>query len=212
MVGRMRGDQLELEYLAAAVRRLAGLTDKDVQPLATKIAVRLLGEDGIVLDRELRGPAYLRMREDGGYQIVVRAGLPDVRFAIAHELGHYAIREIAQAELDGVAEEHAANFLAAAILAPPHMIRRVHSFYGERLRTIACTFGLSQTSTVLRIAEVIGDERAVVTRTGNVLARGDTWATVPVLDYARGRTKWCGLAKAKLRGGIDDGRIAVRVK
>lgn len=208
----MRGEQLELEFLAAEVRRLAGLTDDDVRPLATTIATTLLGPDGVALDPCLHGPAYLTRREDGGFQIVVRDGLADVRFAIAHELGHYAIREIARARLDSTVEERAANYLAAAILAPAPTMLEAHAHFGEKLRDIARTFGLSQTSTVLRIAEVRGDERAVVTRTGNVLARGVTWATVPIVDYVRGRTQWRGLAKAALRGGIDDGRVAVRVK
>lgn len=197
--------------MAAELRRLAELAVDDNE-LASTIAVRVLGPDGLTLDPELQGPAYLRRRTDGGYQIVVRAGLPDVRFAIAHELGHFAIREIARAAIDPVAEERAANYLGAAILAPPDMIARAHAHYGERLRSIARTFGLSQTSAQLRLAEVIGDERAVVTKTGYVLARGATWASVPVVDYARGATNWRGLAKAPLRGGIDEGRIAVRVK
>lgn len=207
----MRGEQLKLELLAAEVRRRAGLNEDDNE-LATTIATRLLGPNGITIDPELRGPAYLRRRSDGGYQIVVRPNLPDVRFAIVHEIGHYAVRELSTLRLDPTSEERAANYLAAAILAPPTMIRRAHAFYGERLRLIARAFGLSQTSTVLRLAEVLSDERAVVTRSNNVIVRGASWARVPVIAIARGKLRWKGLSKAPLRGGIDEGRVALRVK
>jgi hypothetical protein len=72
---------------------------------------------------------------------------------------------------------------------------------------------LSQTATFLRLGEVLRDERAVVTRSGNVLVRTQgafPWASVPVVDVARGK-RWPGLSRAHLRGGIDDGRVALRV-
>ncbi len=208
------GKQLELEVLATEVRRRAGLADDDFE-LATRIAARLLGPDGVALDPELEGPAYLRPDEDGGYQIVVRPDARDVRFHIAHELAEWALRTMANFRGTEVERERAANYIAAAILAPEAEVRRAHDAVGEKLPRLASHFGLSQTSMVLRLAEVRGDERAVVTKTGHVLLRTQgafPWARVPVLSVARGKTHWCRLAKAHLRGGIDEGRVALRVK
>lgn len=209
----MDGSQLEL--LASEVRRRARL-DADENELATTIATRVLGPTGIALDPELAGAAYLRRHTDGGFQIVIRPTISDVRFAIMHELGHYAVREIARVRLTPIEEERAANFLAAAVLAPPEAVRRVYAHFGSDLRhleAIAKTFGLSQTSAQLRLAEVIGDERAVVTaNNGNVLVRGKGWKALPVLSVARGELRRPDIAKSTLRGGIDEGRIALRVR
>lgn len=211
----VKGTQLELEFLAQEVRRIAGLGD-DENALATTIATRVLGTDGVALDPQLQGPAYLRRRVDGGYQIVVRPTTPDMRFALMHEMGHYAIREIAHVTLGAVDEERAANYLAAAILAPADTLRRAYVFYGEglrRLRPLAKAFGMSQTSMHLRLAEVLGDGRAIVTaNNNNILSRGATWITIPVLKLASGETRRPDVQKATLHGGIDEGRIALRVR
>lgn len=204
---------MELESLAGEVRRRAGLDDDELE-LATRIAARLLGQHAIALDRELHGPAYLR-RTDTGFQIVVNPGARDVRFHVAHELGEWALRTIARFEGTEAQRERAANYLAAAILAPSTAVRRAHARVGERIGMLASTFGLSQTSVVLRLAEVRGDERAVVTRTGNVLLRTQgafPWAEVPIVEVARMGRGWRGLVPARLRGGIDEGRVAFRLK
>ena len=208
----MKGEQLELEGLAAEVRRRAGLSPDDFE-VASRIAARVLGAQAVCLDRELATPAHLQQTEDG-WQIVVNPGAPDIRFHVAHELGEWALKTIAR--FSGTAEERerAANRIAAAILAPEPEIRRAHATFGERVKPIAAHFDLSQTATVLRLAEVVGDERAVVTKTGHVLLRSQgtfPWAEVPVVDVARG-TRWRGLARAQLRGGIDEGRVALRVR
>jgi hypothetical protein len=208
----LRGEQLDLELLAKEVRRRAGLGDDDLE-LATRIAARVLGPDAIALDPDLLGAAYLRRTIDG-WQIVVNPGARDVRFHVAHELGEWALRSLAQFSGSDVERERAANYIAAAILAPEAAVRRAHAAVGERLQVLASQFGLSQTSVVLRLAEVRGDERAIVTASGNVLIRAQgafPWATVPIVDLARHGT-WAGLAKAELRGGIDEGRVAFRMR
>lgn len=202
-----------MEALAGEVRRRAGLADGQLE-LATRIAARVLGPDGVAIDPALRGAAYL-CRTGDGFQIVVNPGARDVRFHVAHELGEWALRTLARFTGTHAQRERAANYIAAAILAPAPDVRRAHAALGERVGPIADAFGLSQTSTVLRLAEVRGDERAVVTRTGNVLVRSQgafPWADVPVVDVARGEARWIGLSKAKLRGGIDEGRVALRVR
>lgn len=208
----MRGEQLELEGLATEVRRRARI-QPDVVETASRIAFGALGERALTVDRSMRLAAYLQAIENG-WQIVVNPTAPDLRFHIAHELGEWALRTIARFRGDDAARERAANYIAAAILAPEPAILRAHASLGERPRSIAAWFQLSQTATVLRLAEVVGDERAVVTKTGNVLLRTQgtfPWAKVPLIEVARG-TKWRGLARARLRGGIDEGRVALRAR
>lgn len=207
----MKGEQLELEILAREVRRRAGLSEDDLE-LATRIAARVLGPDAVALDPEMLGAAYLRRTIDG-YQIVVNPGARDVRFHVAHELGEWALKMMTRFEGSEADRERAANYIAAAILAPEGAVRRAHTHVGERLRALADRFGLSQTSMALRLAEVRGDERAVVTKTGNVLLRTSgalDWTQIPIVDVARGAARWRGLARAELRGGIDEGRVALR--
>lgn len=209
----MKGEQLELEDIAREIRRRAGLQDDELE-YATRIAARVLGPEGLVVDSQLHGPAYL-VRTIDGFQILVNPKGRDVRFSVAHELGEWALKAIANFQGTEEQRERAANYIAAAILAPELAVRRAHRAHGERIRRIADEFGMSQTSIVLRLAEVNGDERAVVTRTGNVLLRSQgafPWANVPVIDVARGESRWRGLARAELRGGIDEGRVALRVR
>lgn len=204
---------MELELLAKEIRRRAGLREGELA-IATRIAARLLGPDAIAADPTLQLPAYL-CRTIDGFQIVANPGARDVRFHIAHEIGEWALKTLAKFSGPHAERERAANYIAAAILAPEDEVRALHAAMGERIRPMAEHFGLSQTSMVLRLAEVRRDERAVVTKSGNVLIRTQgafPWADIPVIDVARGESRWIGLAKARLRGGIDEGRVALRVK
>lgn len=204
--------QGEIEALAGEIRRMAGAVD-DGPVLATRMATRLLGPDAVALDHRMASAAFLRRTRAGGYQIVVNPAVPDVRFAIAHEIGEWALQTIVRFAGHGAAREQAANRIAAALLAPAPAVLRAHDRLGERLPALADAFGVSQTAVVLRLAEVRGDERAVVTRTGHVIVRtrgAYPWAAVPVLEVARGQRAWRGLRKTALRGGIDAGRVALK--
>lgn len=201
----------ELEELALAVRKLAGLSEDELE-FAPIMAGRILGNDSIALIPSLHGHGYLQ-DTGNGFRILVHPDRPDINFTIAHELGHWALRTIGQFRGEVVEEERAANYVGAAMLAPATTVMKAHAQWGERIRTMSKAFAISQTAMVLRLAEVRDDQRAVVTRTGNVLARGIAWTRVPVVEIARGRAQWKGLAKAEqLRGGIDEGRIALRAK
>jgi hypothetical protein len=84
-----------------------------------------------------------------------------------------------------------------------------------RLPTIARAFALSKTSMVLRLAEVRGDERVVVTKNNNVIIRTKgayPWADIPIVDVARDKKTWRDIVKTKLSGGIDDKRVALRAR
>ncbi len=94
------------------------------------------------------------------------------------------------------------------------MVRAVHSEHGrfKAIRPLAKVALLSQTAAQLRLGEVIGDERAVVTKSGHVLVRTQgayPWTTVHVVDASGYELRQLGLAKTKLRGGIDTGRVAL---
>lgn len=205
-----------IEILATEIRYRAGVGE-DEPVLATRIAARLLGPNAVALDPSMAGAAYLRHAGDA-YQIVVNPAASDVRFHVAHEIGEWALRSLAHFRGTEQQRERAANRLAAAILAPAKAVLKACSCgvpcstFGEHIPRLAERFGISQTAVVLRLAEVRGDERAVVTRTGNVLVRSRgafPWAEVPVVDIARGTRRWTGLSKARLRGGIDEGRVAL---
>lgn len=217
----MKGEQLELEQLALRIRERAGLAEDDFAD-AVGIVTRLLGPTAIVYDehirlladRELHHQAtYLRRRPDGTFEIAIRPGAPDLRFRLLHEVAHVELASMGFSLAD---EEKAANYVAAAVMAPAQMMRRAHDHIGERLKPIAKAFGLSQTATQLRLGEVLEDERVVVTKNGNVFVRSQgafPWADVPIVDVARSGVRWKGLAKAQqLRGGIDEGRIALRAR
>lgn len=204
----MRLVRTDLERLAAEIRRLAGLDDDELL-LAPDIAARILGADAVLFG--LPGTAS---RLDG-LRIIVPPDHRDLNFAVAHELAEWGLRDLLRYDGPHAEKEQAANYVAAALLAPRPTVRRAYTHFGENLRTLAKAFGLSQTSAQLRLAEVEGDERAVVTKTGNVILRTQgafPWADVPIVGVAQGKERWKGLAKAKLRGGIDEGRVAIRVK
>ncbi len=121
---------------------------------------------------------------------------------------------IARFSGDALAEERAANYVGAAILAPPRAVRAAHNQWGERrLKTMARAFAMSQTAMVLRLAEVLADERAVVTQDGGWYLRtigGYAWDQLALVDIVHPTYRIKGLAKATLRGGIDEGRVALR--
>ena len=208
----MKGDQLELELLANEVRRRAGVGEDQLE-LATRMASRVLGPNAIEMNPALRGAAYLRST-DSGWQIVANPKSRDLRFHVAHELGEWALRVLVNFSGSEAERERAANYIAAASLAPAASVRRAHRNIGDSIVAIAEEFQLSQTATVLRIAEVVGDERAVVTKSGNVLVRSQgvfPWADVPIVQIARG-SAWRGLVKTRLSGGIDEGRVALKAR
>jgi len=206
----MSGDD-ELERLARDLRRIARLTDDEIA-LAPTIAERVLGVP-VRLAPTMATAACLA-EHDGRWRIFLRAVGPDTNFDVAHELAHYALRELAGYR--GPDEERFANHVAAAMLAPPKIVRHFRREHGDGLapiRPLARAVVISQTASQLRLGEVLEDERAVVTKTGNVIIRSRgvfPWASVPIVDVARGGARWKGVAKARLRGGIEEGRVALR--
>jgi len=203
---------IDYEGIAQEVRK-RGRVKAGEMVLATRLVPTLLGPEGLAINRRMEGWAYL-CRTPNGFQVVANPAAPDIRFHVSHEIGEWSLQVIAPFRGTEAQREQAANRIAAAILAPAAEVRAAYARFGERIAPMAAHFGLSQTSMVLRVAEVRRDERAVVTRSGNVLLRTHgafDWDAVPVVDVARGKP-WRGLAKARLSGGIDEGRVALRAK
>lgn len=214
----MRGKQLELEGIAQAIRSRAGLRSDEYADI-TRIATSLVGEGNLIADPSLRGATYLVDLGDK-FQILARLDADDLRFRVMHECAHVALRRLAGARLEAHDEERAANYIAAAIMAPAQVVSSAYRQLGEEPVQLAFAFGMSQTAVTMRLAEVLGDERAVVTtgRTRGVRrilvrnAQRVDWAHPRIIAAADAELELPGLAKTRLLGGIDDGRVAFRVK
>lgn len=221
----MRGEQLQLEAVSQAVRRAVGMESDDFAD-AVRITTAFLGDGAIVYDAALEGVAYLRRRPDGSFVVVLKPGLPDIRFRLLHEVAHVALRRFVGDGLSIAEEERSANYVAAAIIAPADLVKRAVSHYGSgfgAIRSIATAFGMSPTSAELRIGEVVGGERGVATKSGRLLVPnfGPTQLTLPwrsARGADRDSTVKRVLARARARGlaadagAIDEERIAIRVK
>ncbi len=202
--------QRDVESLAADARRVAGVGLDEIVRAPVLLAA-LLGPRAVALAPTLRTSACLTV-VDGRYRILLRELSADSNFDLMHEGAHAILRGFVK--YVGPNEERVANALAAALLASPLAVTRWRHRIGERLGLLASAFGLSQTAMFLRIGEVRGDERAVVTRSGNVLVRSQgafPWATTPVADLARATKRWIGVRKTRLCGGIDEGRVTLHV-
>lgn len=197
-----------IEGLAMHIRRTAGFGDEHIVRVGDVVRHWLgRGVDTVPAGRLALGSLE---RVEGAWRILVSEAALDPRFAAAHELGHWAFREVARVTFASEAEEErAANIFAATLLAPAPLVRRAYDIFGERVARIAGGLRISQTSAVLRLAEVRRDERAVVTPGGRALVRGATLTQERALAAARGKVP--GLARTRLRGGLDEGRVALRV-
>jgi hypothetical protein len=192
---------MDLEGLAEEVRARAGLPETD-GVFASTLARRILGEDGVILVAGQCADAYLLEREDGGHQIAIRCGCPDVRQAISRMLALHAIRFIAQISVTATVEDRMMRALAPALLAPASVVRSAHRAFGSGLRhlpRLAKAVGLSQASAHLRLAEVVQGENRAILGGSRPLYRGEGWGE------ERGRRVSQSLS------GVDIGRTALRL-
>jgi Zn-dependent peptidase ImmA (M78 family) len=167
-------EQLELEGIAEAVLHEAGQDDDDVPRLAQLVAAHL-GNNAVEYSPiKLRGDgALVRIRED--WRIYVRRGLSIERrsFAIAHELAEWWLR--VREKYQGEDVEHAANYIAAAILSPRRAFRLALEQFGHDFSELAGAFRVTETHVALREAELARLPRAVVS---------------PALVRVRGPEEW----------------------
>lgn len=194
------------EELAREVRARARLEPDEVAPSGL-VARRLLGPKAVTEIPRFRTEGLFTFVE-GQPRIFVRRGAPDRNFLIAHELGHWAVHEF---RIDVENEEDAANMIGAAIVAPPNALRRARDSIGEKLAKLARIFEATQSMIWLRLGEVLGDERALVTEHSVRFrsAGAFPWYEPAVRAWARGRPP-SGVRKAVLRTGYDSGRITLR--
>ncbi len=204
----------ELECLTNDLRDFAGLKRSEVVD-AGEFAVRLLGPDSIVIVDELEDGA--RLRQTGkGYCIELRNNLSDINFRCANEIGRWALREFRR--YNGPDEKHYAGYVGAALLMPRRLVIDIVQYYGrihEAISPLAIQCEVSKTSAQLRIAEVLGDERAVVTKNGNVIVRNAAridWKDPAIKEMRRSGVHHLRLSKTRLDGGIDTGRVALTLR
>ncbi len=195
----------DLEFVADEIRRRARIRSNEVLRAAT-IAHRLLGLRGIRFGVSGVLPHYDPVRQ----HIVIPENYGDANFAIAHELAEIAFRVWTPRTFKTHREkECAADYVAAAVLAPPQLVRaEVRRRRGD-IAQLASFFGVSQSTMVLRIAEVLKENRAIVTRKNHIHVRGEL-PPIDLVQFARTRdSEHPGLMKTELTGKQDVGRVAL---
>ncbi len=196
-----------MEGIAARVRRLARIGDEVV--LAPTIAEAAIGRGTVRRVDRVMGTDACLVKIYGQPRIYVSARARDKNFAVAHETAHWALEQEAY---EGPDEEALANRIAAAILAPPSLVRRARERHGEDVRQLALGFYVTQSCMTLRLAEVLGDDRMVVTKNRNVMRRTQAsfpWADDDARTWVTGRPPR-GVLKVRLTGAFDAGRVAFR--
>lgn len=208
--GRLSAD--ECERLALEVRARAGLGPLDVEP-TNRTAARLLGPRGVrVIPRFTTIAALVRV--NGETFIVMQRDARDANFVIGHELGHWALREIAR--YSGPEEERLADRIGAAIVAPPAALRKAASWYGERsYRELALAFMATRSLVALRLAEVFCRETALVAprsdRRVRIVTQGAfPWAPEAEVQRWARETAPRGVRKVRLHGVYDHGRTVLQ--
>lgn len=197
----------ELERIAAELRRIARLADDDVRS-ARSMAGPILGAKAVTEVPRLSVRAAL-LPIEGRRRIFVRLGSPDQNFDVAHELGHEGLIRYGY---QGPNEEAYANYIAAALIAPPKAVHNAYAHHGEKLRPLAKLFGLTESSVWLRLAEVRRDERVLIAPGSDELVRvrGLAWPeNAVILKWYDGATP-LGIAKKRLSD--DPKRVGIRRK
>lgn len=187
-------EQLELEGIAEALLREGGQED-DQAPRLGQLVTALLGPGAVeYAPISLRGDgALVRIHDD--WRIYVRRRLPLERraFAISHELAEWWLR--VRERYQGEDVEHAANYIAAAILSPRRAFRLALEDYGHEFAELARAFRVTETHVALREAELARLPRAVVS---------------PALVRVRGPEAWVWPDEAVVRRWARGGARGVR--
>ena len=191
-----RVDVWQTDAVAATLRERAGV-DPDEPILVTRLAEQLGIRVRVVPHANLSGDARLEPAGDG-WRIIVRKGLSRerARFAVAHELAEWALRD----EIDERIED-ACNVIAAAILAPRRaFLRRSREVGKLAFDELASPFGISQTTAALRSAEVSIFPLAIDCPGALHLRGPDDWVwgtSTQIRGWARG-TPRPGLQKVRI--------------
>lgn len=134
----------------------------NVIPLAKRLGIRVYGApwpggiSGKIQKDEERGG-------ESGFAIFVNKDHPEVRrrFTVAHEIAHYVLHErlIGDGVFDDAMyrsglphhEEIQANALAADILMPREMVRKLQRVHGDDVAQMAQAFNVSQQAMSIRL-------------------------------------------------------------
>lgn len=130
----------------------------------------------------------------GRVRIAVAARAREPEWLIGHELAHLAE---GTRHARGGETEARCDLVGACLLMPPWSFRQALSRFGEDYVALAENFGTSETAVALRVGEVLGEGRVVVTP-HTVLARGEVQITE---DEARHLAKRGGPGVAVVRIG-----------
>ena len=188
-------DTWDAEADAIYLHTLAGIDPAEPAGPA-ELACAVLGARTLEYARGLRGGAAIG-RVGDGWRLYVRPGLPPEveSHAIGHELAEWHLRR----EYDGQIEARA-DRLGAALVAPRPALLAALRAVGEDDAALARAFVVTQPSAALRVAEVTGRPRAVVTRHW-VFVRGAPWAWGQSAGDVRQlvRSRRPGLTRTRLR-------------
>ncbi len=197
-------EHADLESIADALHARAGSEPDDpATPIA--LARLILGRENLrtVDSRWLKQDGVL-CRVHGNWQIWVRRNLPAPRlaFVVAHELLEL---ELLKAGYTGEDAEQAANYGAAAVLAPRRAFQRALRSIGENLEELAEAFVTTETMAGLRLGEVTGQPIVLLSRSHYWIRGAEwVWPNEPTLRRIATRTTLpTGLRRTRLK---DDPR------
>lgn len=197
--------QIELERIGETILTHGG-QELDAAPRLGQLVVSHLGPEAVEYSSAVPGDgALVRIYDE--WKIFVRRKLPIERraFAIAHELAEWWLRVREQYQGEDV--EHAANYIAAAVLSPRRAFWLALEDHGSDFVALARAFRVTETHAALREAELASIPRAVVSP-ALVRVRGpETWVWPEegtLRRWARGSAP--GLRKVRL---TDDPRRVV---
>jgi hypothetical protein len=210
LYGRMRLEPGDVEGLAVALYERLGFDP--ATPVDTfRLARKLLGPDAIERATGIVGvPAKVFfVRGERRIGVSKRLQVEHSRFVVGHELGHIVLDEIGYREDD---IESVCDAFGAAVMAPAPAVRAMIAAFGRDHEVMADEICSTQTWAVLRVAEVLGIPRAVLTPR-RIYARGPdgfVWGTEGELRrISRERVQRPGLRKTRLTD--DPGRVVLDV-
>jgi hypothetical protein len=161
----------DAEGLARNLYELAGFDYKDAQ-LPSTIAERIHGV-GCLRVVPMRDRLAEVSWHGGRVRIAIASRVREPEWLIGHELAHLAERSV---HSRGGETEAYCDLVGACLLMPPASFREALGQFGEDYEALADHFGTTPTAVALRVGEVTGAPRVIVTPS-TVLARGEVAIT-----------------------------------
>ena len=146
--------------------------------------------------------------QEGRQRIAIRRGLSDAyaRHRIAHGLSHVILGDYREEDL-----ESCCDYLGAALMCPAPAVRALYRVFGSDFAAIADEIGATQTQIALRLAEVRGVARVVLTPKRIYDRLPESWIHPTAAEFrSLERSKRPGLTKTRITDAT--GRIAIDVE